>query len=156
MTESADRRVLFLCTGNSARSQMAEGFLRHLAGDVFDVYSAGVKPRPIHPLTVEVMNEAGIDISGQISKGLEALSGVSGFLFLIIVCAHAERHCPATFEPAAMRLVWPFADPVRPQASEMRQRASFRKVRDKIRSEIVTWLRDDIPQAWFTEKRWQT
>jgi arsenate reductase len=155
MSESAGRRVLFLCTGNSARSQMAEGFLRHLAGDVFEVYSAGIKPRPVHPLSVEVMKEVGIDISGQTSKGLDALRGVSGFLFLIIVCTHAERHCPATFEPAAMRLVWPFADPVRLEASDMRLRRNFCKVRDAIRSQIVTWLKDDIPQAWFTEKRWQ-
>ena len=98
------QKVLFLCTQNSARSQMAEGFLRHLAGDRFEVYSAGIDPTPeIHPCAVEAMSEIGIDISEQYPKGLRTYLGKMGFNYLIIVCARAEERCPKTFPGGARR-----------------------------------------------------
>jgi arsenate reductase (thioredoxin) len=92
------QKVLFLCTQNSGRSQMAEGFLRHLAGDRFEVYSAGIDPTDeIHPCAVEAISEVGIDISEQHPKGLRTYLGKMGFNYLIIVCARAEERCPKTF-----------------------------------------------------------
>ena len=92
------QKVLFLCTQNSARSQMAEGFLRHLAGDRFEVYSAGIDPTDgIHPCAIEAMSEVGIDISDQYPKGLRTYLGKEFFNYLIIVCARAEEKCPKTF-----------------------------------------------------------
>jgi len=92
------QKVLFLCTQNSARSQMAEGFLRHLVGDRFEAYSAGIDPTAeVHPCAVEAMSEVGIDISEQYPKGLRTYMGKMGFNYLIIVCARAEERCPKTF-----------------------------------------------------------
>ena len=92
------QKVLFLCTQNSARSQMAEGFLRHLAGDRFEAYSAGIDPtEEIHPCAVEAMEEVGIDITAQHPKGLRTYMAKQGFNYLIIVCARAEERCPKTF-----------------------------------------------------------
>ena len=96
--EKRKQKVLFLCTQNSARSQMAEGFLRHLAGDRFETYSAGIDPTPeIHPCAVEAMSEIGIDISEQYPKGLRTYLGKMCLNYLIIVCARAEERCPKTF-----------------------------------------------------------
>ena len=106
------QKVLFLCTQNSARSQMAEGFLRHLAGDSFEVHSAGYKvDTEIHPYAVEVMEEVGIDISDHYPKGLKTYMGKMGLNYSIIVCARAEQDCPKTFPGVGTRLVWAFADP---------------------------------------------
>ena len=90
-------RVLFLCTGNSCRSQMAEAFLRKYGGDRFEPHSAGLAPQPIHPLAVRVMEEAGLDISGQRSKSVREYLGKMHFQYLIIVCEQADRNCPTTF-----------------------------------------------------------
>jgi arsenate reductase (thioredoxin) len=107
-------RVLFLCTQNSARSQMAEGFLRHLAGDRFEVYSAGIDPTDeIHPCAEEAMGEVGIDISEQYPKGLRTYMGKVGFNYLIIVCARAEERCPKTFPAVGTTFSWIFEDPRR-------------------------------------------
>ena len=98
---------MFLYTQNSARSQMAEGFLRHLAGDCFEVYSAGIDPTDeIHPCAEEAMGEVGIDISEQYPKGLRTYMGKIGFNYSIVVCARAEKDCPKTFPGASTRLVW--------------------------------------------------
>jgi arsenate reductase len=92
------QKVLFLCTQNSARSQMAEGFLREMAGDRFEVYGAGIDPTDeVHPCAVEAMSEVGIDISDQYPKGLRTYLGKMGFNYLIIVCARAEKRCPQDF-----------------------------------------------------------
>ena len=91
------QRVLFLCTGNSCRSQMAEAFLRGYAGQYFDVYSAGLEPKPINPYTIQVMDEIGIDLSGQTSKGIDAYLGKVLFKYLITVCDDAEKNCPSTW-----------------------------------------------------------
>jgi arsenate reductase (thioredoxin) len=112
--ETKKQRVLFLCTQNSARSQMAEGFLRDLAGDRFEAYSAGIDPTDeIHPCAVEAMSEVGIDISEQYPKGLRTYLGKMGFNYLIIVCARAEERCPKTFPGVGARFSWVFEDPRR-------------------------------------------
>src|SRR5664280_2052023 len=90
-------RVLFLCTGNSARSQMAEAFLRKYAGDRFEVHSAGLEPKDLNPLTVRVMEEAGFDMSGHRSKGIGEYLGKVLFQYLITVCDDAEKNCPTVW-----------------------------------------------------------
>ena len=136
------QKVLFLCTQNSARSQMAEGFLRHLAGDRFEVYSAGIDPTAeIHPCAVEAMSEVGIDISEQHPKGLSTYLGKMGFTYLIIVCARAEERCPKTFPGVGTRFSWIFEDPRREEDipyDSMLER--FRVVRDEIELKIMDWL----------------
>jgi arsenate reductase len=136
------QKVLFLCTQNSARSQMAEGLLRHLAGDRFEVYSAGIDPTDeIHPCAIEAMSEVGIDISGQHPKGLSTYLGKMGFNYLIIVCARAEERCPKTFPGVGTRFSWIFEDPRReddiPYESMLER---FRAVRDEIELKIRDWL----------------
>jgi arsenate reductase (thioredoxin) len=136
------RKVLFLCTQNSARSQMAEGFLRDLAGDRFEAYSAGIDPTDeIHPCAVEAMSEVGIDISEQYPKGLRTYLGKMGFNYLIIVCARAEERCPKTFPGVGARFSWVFEDPRRDEEipyDSMLER--FRTVRDEIELKIRDWL----------------
>jgi arsenate reductase (thioredoxin) len=136
------QKVLFLCTQNSARSQMAEGFLRHLAEDRFEVYSAGIDPTPeIHPRAVEAMGEIGIDISDQHPKGLKTYMGKMGFNYLIIVCARAEERCPKTFPGVGTTFSWIFEDPRREEDipyDSMLER--FRAVRDEIELKLRDWL----------------
>ncbi len=132
-------RVLFLCTGNSARSQMAEAFLRQLAGDRFEVYSAGLEPKGIHPLTRQVLAEVGLDISGQTSKDLGQFLGKVHFGYLITVCANAEQRCPV-FPGLGVRLHWPFDDPATIGGSDAERLAGFRRVRDEIATRIQAWL----------------
>ena len=104
-------KVLFLCVSNSARSQMAEAFLRSYAGDKYEAYSAGVEPKEIHPLVRTVMAEIGIDISGQRSKAFREYMGRVHFGYLITVCSEAEERCPRTFPGIGQRLHWDFEDP---------------------------------------------
>jgi len=140
--EKRKQRVLFLCTQNSARSQMAEGFLRHLARDRFEAYSAGIDPTPvIHPCAVEAMSEIGIDISEQYPKGLKTYMGKMGFNYLIIVCARAEERWPKTFPGVGATFSWIFEDPRREEDipyDSMLER--FRQVRDEIELKIRNWL----------------
>jgi arsenate reductase (thioredoxin) len=126
--------VLFLCPHNSARSQMAEGFLRHLASNRFEVMSAGIDPTDeIHPCAIETMRESGIDISDQHPKGLREYMGKESFNYLIIVCARAEKRCPKTFPGVGTTFSWIFEDPRRdgdfPYDSILER---FRTVRDEI------------------------
>jgi arsenate reductase len=137
-------KVLFLCTGNSARSQMAEAYLRKYAGDRFDVHSAGLEPKGIHPLTRQVLEEAGLDISQQTSKDLKQYLGHVTFGYLITVCANAEKRCPI-FPGVSMRLHWPFDDPAAFEGSPEERLAKFRDVRDQIDRRIQVWLTD---QGW--------
>ncbi|QIN85412.1 arsenate reductase ArsC (plasmid) [Rubrobacter tropicus] len=143
MTEAVRKqKVLFLCTQNSARSQMAEGFLRHLAGDRFEAYSAGLDPTDeIHPCAMEAMREVGIDISGQSPKGLKEYMGRQAFNYLIIVCARAEERCPKTFPGVGTTFSWIFEDPRRdedlPYDSTLER---FRAVRDQIELRMRGWL----------------
>lgn len=132
-------KVLFLCTGNSARSQMAEAFLRNLAGDRFEVYSAGLEPKGIHPLTIKVMQEKGISLENHISKSLEEYRGKINFDWLITVCDHADKNCPI-FPGVGTRLHWPFEDPAAAIGSEEEKLAKFQMVRDAIEGKIKDWL----------------
>ncbi len=133
-------RVLFLCTTNSARSQMAEAFLRSYAGDRFEAYSAGLEPKEIHPLTKEVMGEIGIDISGQHSKALKDYMGKVHFGFLITVCNEADEKCPSTFPGMGQRLRWSFEDPVRFTGTEEEKLGKFREIRDQIGLRVRSWV----------------
>jgi len=132
-------RVLFLCTHNSARSQMAEGFLRHLAGDRFDVASAGTEARGVNPLAVRAMAEHGVDITGQRSKTLDRFLD-DGWDYVVTVCDSANEACPV-FPRAATRVHWSFDDPSRARGSDEERVMVFRRVRDEIETRITAWLR---------------
>jgi arsenate reductase len=140
--------VLFLCTGNSCRSQMAEAFLRKYGGDRFKAYSAGLEPKGIHPLTKQVMDEIGIDISGQCSKDVMEYLGRRHFGYLITVCAHAEANCPTTFPGVSSRLHWPLEDPAAFEGSEEDKLNKFREVRDQIEQLIKTWLEEHSDESY--------
>ncbi len=130
------QRVLILCTGNSARSQMAEGLLRHHAGDRYDVFSAGTKPSVVRPEAIAVMREIGIDISGHRSKSVDEFAAQE-FDYVITVCDSANRACPV-FPGKTRRLHWPFEDPAAVAGTEERRLAAFRGVRDQIQQQIRT------------------
>ncbi|HKZ82543.1 MAG TPA: arsenate reductase ArsC [Anaerolineae bacterium] len=132
-------KVLFLCTGNSARSQMAEAFLRKHAGDRFEAHSAGLEPKGINPYTIRVMDEIGIDIRGQSSKDVMTYLGRVRFGVVITVCDNAEKNCPI-FPFATTRLHWPFEDPARFEGPDEAKLAKFRNARDLIDARIKTWL----------------
>ena len=132
-------RVLFLCTGNSARSQMAEAFLREYAGDHFEVYSAGLEPKGINPYTVQVMNEIDVDISGQRSKNISEYLWKTVFGYVITVCAKAEENCPI-FPGITTRLHWPFDDPAACPGSQAECLAKFREVRDQVDRRVRDWV----------------
>ena len=132
-------RILFLCTGNSCRSQMAEGWARHLKGGVIEPYSAGIETHGLNPLAVKVMAEAGVDISGQRSKLASALADVE-FDVVVTVCGHANEHCPIF--PGKVRVVHVgFDDPPKlaaDAATEEEALAHYRRVRDDIKAFIET------------------
>jgi arsenate reductase len=130
-------RVLILCTGNSARSQMAEGWLRELAGDRFDVFSAGTYPSIVNPLAITVMRERGIDISGQRSKSVNEFLG-QPFDFVITVCDQAAEACPI-FPGPAERIHWSFPDPSAVTGTEEEKRNAFRAVRDSLHDQLRHW-----------------
>jgi arsenate reductase (thioredoxin) len=133
-------KVLFLCTGNSARSQMAEAFLRHHGNDTFDAYSAGLEPQGINPYTEKVMAEAGVSLEGQRSKDLVEYLGKKHFSFLITVCSNAEEKCPTTFPGVRNRLIWTFEDPAAAEGDDEAKLSRFRKVRDQIEAKILEWI----------------
>lgn len=131
---SEKKRVLILCTGNSARSQMAEGLLRHEAGERFEVASAGVEPTHIRPEAIEAMAEIGIDISGHRSKSVDEFVGQE-FDYVITVCDNANEHCPI-FPGQTKRIHWSFADPAAAQGDENTRLNFFRRIRDEIRHRL--------------------
>jgi arsenate reductase (thioredoxin) len=137
MTEeemSDKQRVLILCTGNSARSQMAEGLLRHDGGGKFEVESAGVEPSHVRPQAIEAMREVGIDISGHRSKSVEEFAGQE-FDYVITVCDNAKEQCPV-FPGKTRRIHWSFDDPAAAEGDEAERLAVFRRVRDEIRGRL--------------------
>ena len=137
-----DRNVLFLCTGNSARSQMGEALLRRRAGSVFKAYSAGTHPKEeIFSPVVEVMREVGLDISGGRPKGIEQFLGRMHFQAVIIVCGEAERQCPSIFG-SAQRLFWPFDDPAAATGTKDEVLEVCRRVRDAMDQRIGEWLKE--------------
>ena len=133
-------KVLFLCTGNSARSQMAEAFLRKYGGDEFEAYSAGLEPKGINPYTERVMEEVGVGLSGQYSKHIREYMGKVHFAYVITLCDEAEASCPTTFPGISRRLHWSFEDPAAFVGSDDEKLVKFREVRDQLERTIKEWL----------------
>ena len=131
-------KVLILCTGNSARSQMAEGLFRYAGGNRYEVFSAGTKPSMVRPEAIAVMHEIGIDISGHRSKSVDEFAGQELDL-VITVCDNAKESCPI-FPGATQRLHWPFDDPAAVAGSEEQRLAAFRSIRDQIQARIKLFL----------------
>ncbi len=132
------KRMLFVCTGNRARSQMAEGLLRHLAGDRFQVYSAGTEPKGLARLTVRVMEEIGIDVSGQRSKHVGEFVG-QPFDYVVTVCDAARQRCPV-FPGGGERIHWDVEDPADAEAKGVPALDAFRAARDELRRRIEEFL----------------
>lgn len=135
-------RVLFLCTGNSARSQMAETFLRKYAGDRFEAHSAGLEPKGVNPFTIQVMQEVGIDISDHTSKGVDTYLGKVLFQYLITVCDDADKNCPTVWPGVNQRMHWSFEDPAAFKGTDEEKLAKFREIRDQIEQRIKVWLEE--------------
>ncbi|MFZ5924010.1 MAG: arsenate reductase (thioredoxin) [Bacillota bacterium] len=127
-------KVLFLCSGNSCRSQMAEGFLRALGGEKWEAYSAGLDPQGVNPRALEAMREVGIDISQQTSKGIDPrlLDEVD---MVITLCGDADEKCPVT-PPHVTRIHWPLEDPAKATGTQDQVLDTFRRVRDEIRRRV--------------------
>jgi len=132
------KRVLILCTGNSARSQMAEGLLRHDGGGRFAVFSAGVSPSHVRPEAIEVMSEADIDISTQQSKSVDEYAG-QAFDYVITVCDNAREQCPV-YPAQTERIHWSFDDPAGADGHASARLAVFRRVRDEIRARLREFI----------------
>lgn len=135
---SDKKRVLFLCTGNSARSQMAEGLMRNMAGDRFEVFSAGTEPSKVNPLAIEAMRDTGIDISSHSSKSVDEFSGQE-FDYVITVCDNANEQCPI-FPGNTERIHWSFIDPAAAEGDEATRLAVFRRVRNEIQQRLRLFL----------------
>jgi arsenate reductase len=129
--------ILVLCTGNSARSQMAEGLFRHLLGDRFEVHSAGTRPSLVRPEAIAVMAELGIDISGHWSKSVDEFLGRE-FAYIFTVCDNAKESCPV-FHCKAERIHWSFEDPAAAEGDEQTRLAEFRRIRDQIRHRVAAF-----------------
>ena len=135
-------RVLILCTGNSARSQMAEGLLRYDAGNVYDVFSAGTKPTRVRPEAITVMQEVGIDISGHRSKSVDEFAG-QDFDYVITVCDNAKESCPI-FPAKTKRIHWSIEDPAAVQGSEKETLTAFRLARDELRGRLQAFAQGGV------------
>jgi arsenate reductase len=135
------KQVLILCTGNSARSQMGEGILRHEGGESYDVFSAGVKPTHVRAEAIAAMQEVGIDISGHRSKSVDDLAGQS-FDYVITVCDNARDNCPV-FPAKATQIHWSLEDPAAVEGTAEQRLAAFRRIRDELRGHVTTFLRDN-------------
>ena len=134
----AKLRVLFLCTHNSARSQMAEAFLRALAGERFGVASAGTEATRVHPLAIQAMQEVGIDLAGHTSKSLDGFLDKS-WDYVITVCDSANERCPV-FPGRTTRIHWSFDDPSQVTGTDQEHLQAFRRVRDQIHARLRQWL----------------
>jgi arsenate reductase len=134
MPTEPKEKVLILCTGNSARSQMGEGLFRSALGDKFEVFSAGTKPSSVRAEAIEVMREIGIDISAHRSKSVDEFLGQQ-FRYVITVCDNAKESCPI-FPGRVERLHWRFEDPAAVEGNEEERRAAFRRIRDQIAERI--------------------
>jgi len=133
------QKVLFLCTGNSARSQMAEALLRHLAGNRFEVFSAGLEPKGVNPFAIKAINELGVSMEGHSSKLIDVYIGKVDFDYLITVCSNADQNCPF-FPGMGKRLHWPFEDPAAVEGTDEEKLAAFREIRNQIQEQIEKWL----------------
>lgn len=136
------KTVYFLCTGNSCRSQMADGFLKQLGGGRFEVLSAGLEAHGLNPRAVKVMEEAGVDISGHRSEVIDP-AVLERADYIITLCGHADEHCPAVSNPNATRWHWGFDDPAKASGTEEEIIAEFRRVRDEIRERIATFVAEN-------------
>ena len=134
------KRVLVLCTGNSARSQMGEGLFRAEGGAGVDVFSAGTQPGSVRPEAITVMKEIGIDISGHRSKSVDEFAGQS-FDYVVTVCDNARDNCPV-FPADTERIHWSFEDPAAVEGGEEERLSAFRRIRDQIRERVKTFFRD--------------
>jgi arsenate reductase len=144
-------KVLFLCTGNSARSQMAEAYLRHYGGDSYEPHSAGLRPKGINPYAVRVMEEAGISLEGQASKSVDEYLGWVNFGWLITVCNQADDDCPKTFLGVSNRLHWnDLEDPVAFTGTDEETLQKFRETRDKIDRHVQSWITEQESEAAVT------
>lgn len=132
-------RVLFLCTHNSSRSQMAEGLLRARGGSFFEVFSAGTEPRTVHPLAIKAMQELGIDIRDHKAKGIDAFASAPPMDLVVTVCHEAQETCPI-FPNARRQVHWGFPDPSRATGTEQERLAAFRHIRDLIAAKINHFL----------------
>ena len=141
MDGSVKKKILFLCTGNSARSQMAEGLVRHFRGEEFESFSAGIDPKGVHPKALEVMKEIGIDISGQHSKHLGEIKNIE-FDYVITLCDHAEQNCPLFFTKGK-RIHKAFKDPAAIKGKGENITASFRTVRDQLKEYLLDFTDDE-------------
>jgi len=141
-TQQLQQTVLFLCTGNSCRSQMAEGWLRALGGDQYIACSAGIEAHGKNPRAITVMQEAGVDISAQESEilNLDQLDSVD---LLVTVCGHADQHCPS-LPDSIYKAHWPFDDPAKASGSEAEIMAEFRRVRDQIKTRIASYIQTGV------------
>ncbi len=136
-------KFLFLCTGNSARSQMGEAFLRAYAGDDFDVFSAGIEPKgEIHPLVRHAMAEIGLDMAGQHPKHVSEFLGKYVFAYTVTVCGNAEEQCPQVFLSMGKHLFWPFEDPASVDGDGEIALQKVREIRDQISGKITAWLQE--------------
>jgi arsenate reductase len=142
---SEGKSVLFLCSGNSCRSQMAEGFMRHLSHGGWRIESAGIFPSYVHPLAIRVMEEIGIDISEQTSKSMDSFLNET-FDYVITLCDHAARFCPS-FPGQGKRLGWSFDDPAAIVGTIEERLVVFRRVRDEIRAKIEDFLNSEVPES---------
>ena len=133
-------KVIFLCTGNSARSQMAEAILRKYAGDRYEVYSAGLDPKGINPYTVRVLEEIGISLDNHTSKSVSEYLGVEHFAYNITVCSNAEENCPRVFLSSGVHEHWGFEDPAAFEGTDEAKMDKFREVRGLIDQRIQDWL----------------
>jgi arsenate reductase len=140
--KTRQQTILFLCTGNSCRSQMAEGFARRLAGDSYRVFSAGTAPKEIHPLTVRVMQEAGINITCQYSKNLTDVP-LDTVDQIVTLCGESDEHCPTLRSPV-QRTHWPLADPALARGNEAEILEVFRSVRDEIRARVENFFSIEV------------
>ena len=131
-------RVLILCTGNSARSQMAEGLLRHMAGDRLEVHSAGTRPGSVRPEAIAVLAELGIDIRGHWSKHVDEFAG-QPFDYVITVCDHADQSCPV-FPGQTRRIHWSFEDPAAAAGDQPHRLSEFRRIRDQISQRLSQFV----------------
>lgn len=138
--------VLFLCTGNSCRSVMGETLLRHLAGDRFNVYSAGTEPKGINPIAEQVLQEIGVSTEGVRSKHVSEYLGQLPLDYVIIVCDDAAESCPALWPGLQQKLLWPFEDPPKFQGTDAEKLAKYREVRDQIRARLTKWIAEQIPR----------
>jgi arsenate reductase len=140
------KRVLFFCKHNSCRSQMAEAYLKKLAGEQFEVFSAGLYPEMIHPFVDVVMQEDGVSIHGQTAKSIDLYLGKEPLDHIIIVCQEGEAECPRLYPFALAVERWPLPDPAQVQGDKETILAAFRRTRDEIKRRIEQWITKNVSE----------